>query len=240
MAQRLCATGFYVSETQSIGYVRKNTSELNWPILTTHKGSNVWKKAVDTIHLPVIFDHPLDQVSLDLLSLAERIQEQSCRAIRGFNVLLKCARVHLRGEQTIAACVKTHKRMTAAMMQRQRYSGVVPAVCPVSANTSLVSDSCLCYRGLSARDTCLLRYLQVVRTLQPPSPCPSLPLSCAYLIQTPWRQRLLQILMINESVSNWLLAHALMPSTCISEAVEESEGLFPLQKYQPNLFFLSD
>lgn len=60
-----CATGFCISEAQSIGYARKNTYELNWPKPTTLGGSNVWKRTLSTVHLPVI----------SLLSLAERIQE---------------------------------------------------------------------------------------------------------------------------------------------------------------------
>lgn len=153
-----CATGFCISEALSIGYVKKNTSELNWPKPTTLEGSNVWKRAPSTVRLPVSY----------LLSLAEGIQEERHRAIRGFD-WLKCAGVHLRGDGMVAA----------VMMQRRHYSGVLP----VSASTSLAPDSCPCSGGLSARDTCLLPYLQVVPTLQLPSRCPSLPPGCAYRIQ---------------------------------------------------------
>lgn len=53
-----CATGFCISEAQSIGYVRKKkTSELNWPKPTTLEGSNTWKKGSKygpfTGHLPL-------------------------------------------------------------------------------------------------------------------------------------------------------------------------------------------
>lgn len=73
-----CATGFCISEAQSIGCVRKNTSELNWPKPTTLDGSNVWKRAPSTAHLPLVY-----LLSLEFRNRDTEPSGGSCPSVQG-------------------------------------------------------------------------------------------------------------------------------------------------------------